>query len=115
MRTGQFRNTNWEDPTQSLHFGVWGLILCGACIVAGVGLWNLKPWSRWIETLLFAPKLYCVYALFLYPYVITRSWLFLGIMLAVIGDAGFVTLLWYPSVRATLRATPYRPDVFYKS
>jgi hypothetical protein len=102
--SGRFRNFEWADPTQSLHLNEWGLLLCAACILSGLGLWRFTLRSRWIETALIVPKLYGVYALFFYPYAITRSWVFLTIMLAAIGNTIFASLLWLPAARTTLRS-----------
>lgn len=94
---GNFHNY-WVDVPVWLPIHEWGFVLALASSVAAVGVWKLKRWSRWVETLLFALKLYGAYALFFWPYCITRSWIFLFLIGSVAVGACRVGLLWSPKV-----------------
>jgi hypothetical protein len=59
IRLGRLHHSIWADGFARTQER--GLLLCVACVIVGLGLWTLHRWSRWIEALLFVPKLYCAY------------------------------------------------------
>jgi hypothetical protein len=93
IRSGRFNNSNWVEPNAFARTQEWGLILCLFCLIVGFGLWRLKPWSRWGESLLFPPKVYCAY-LFLWGYGMSGSWVYLIVPIVVTLNFGAVILLW---------------------
>jgi hypothetical protein len=93
IRTGQFRNSNWLEPTSWARTQEWGLLLCLVCLISGYGLWTARTWSRWFELLLTAPKVYCGYIEY-WIYAMTRSWLLLVIILIIVASIGITVLLW---------------------
>jgi hypothetical protein len=101
IRSGRFHNY-WVEPNALARTQERGLLLCLACITVGLGLWNFHRCSRWSETLLFIPKLYCAY-LFFCLFAISGSWFHLVIAIAVATDAGLVVLvlLWSAKMQAT--------------
>jgi hypothetical protein len=98
IRTGQFRNSNWLEPTSWAHTQEWGLLLSLVCLISGYGLWTERRWSRWFELVLAVPKADCGYVEF-WLYAMTRSPLFLLIILLIFVNIGTTLLLWLPTRR----------------
>jgi len=80
-----------------------GFLLSACCAAVGFGLWYLRRWAWWTETLLVVPKLYGAYLLGWWPYAITQYWVYLFIIGVVIMDAALVFLLWSTAVRVVFK------------
>ncbi|HWO34213.1 MAG TPA: hypothetical protein VNO32_35910 [Candidatus Acidoferrum sp.] len=98
IRTGQFRNWNWLEPTSWARTQEWGLLLCLVCLISGYGLWTARTWSRWLELLLVVPKAYCG-KIELWIYAMTGGWLFLFVILLIFVSIGITVLLGLPICR----------------
>jgi len=92
IRTGRFHNY-WLEPTEWARTQEWGLALSLMCVICGFALWRLTMWSRWLETALFVPKLYCGY-IALFVYAMSHAFLFLFVAVLAFLNVGIVVLLW---------------------
>jgi hypothetical protein len=96
IRTGQFRNSNWLEPTAWARTQEWGLLFCFLCMISGYGLWRVRIWARWLELLLVPPKMYCGY-IELWICKMSDSLLFLIITFVIFASVATTVMLWLPT------------------
>jgi hypothetical protein len=114
IRTGQFHNSNWVDPSSWARTMEWGLGLSLACATAGSWLWIAGNSARWFDSVLSIPKLYCA-AIALFLFALTSSLLFMSIVVTTIISLGLSVLFWLPDGLATLARMTLRESLFIES